>query len=157
MIKLKYKCSQFVTNYCCSIVNGICLGLAGKTQVLNRSTSVGEFVKIGEENASIEVELYHPEEGNITVLRQFNKAGKSNWLLNGKKSGVREVERKVASLRIQVDNLCQFLPQDRIHEFSNLNSKDLLEKTVEVVEVVPRRVLEISKDAAKKEELIAKM
>ena len=79
------------------------------------------------------MELYHPEEGNITVLRQFNKAGKSNWLLNGKKSGVREVERKVASLRIQVDNLCQFLPQDRIHEFSNLNSKDLLEKTVDAV------------------------
>ena len=78
MIKLKYKCRQFVTNYCCSIVNGICLGLAGKTQVLNRSTSVGDFVKIGEENASIEVELYHPEEVNITVLRQFNKAGKSS-------------------------------------------------------------------------------
>ena len=101
--------------------------------MLNRAASVGEFVKIGEENASIEVELYHPEEGNIIIVREFNKAGKSNWKLNGKKSGVREVERKAAELRIQVDNLCQFLPQDRIHEFSTLNNKGLLESTVDAV------------------------
>ena len=79
------------------------------------------------------MELYQPEEGNIIVVREFNKAGKSNWKLNGKKSGVREVERKVAELRIQVDNLCQFLPQDRIHEFSQLDNKGLLASTVDAV------------------------
>ena len=33
----------------------------------------------------------------------------------------------------QTGNLCQFLPQDKVHEFSKMNSKELLYKTVEAV------------------------
>ena len=116
-----------------SIVNGICLGLAGKPNVLNRANSLAEFIRIGADTASIEIELYHPAEGNIIILRQFDKNNKSSWRLNGQKSGLREVERKVSELKIQVDNLCQFLPQDRIHEFSALNNKGLLDSTVDAV------------------------
>ena len=116
-----------------SIVNGICLGLAGKPSVLNRANSLAEFVRIGAETASIEVELFHPAQGNLVVFRQFDKNNKSVWKLNGQKSGLREVERTVAELRIQVDNLCQFLPQDKIHDFSTLNNKGLLDSTVDAV------------------------
>ena len=35
--------------------------------------------------------------------------------------------------RIQVDNLCQFLPQDKVHDFSRQNSKGLLDSTVDAV------------------------
>ena len=37
------------------------------------------------------------------------------------------------ALKIQTDNLCQFLPQDKVHDFSRLNSKGLLDSTVEAV------------------------
>ena len=81
----------------------------------------------------IEVELFHPSEDNVLIVRQFDKAGKSVWKINGKKAGVREVEKKVAEFRIQVDNLCQFLPQDKVHDFSRLDSKGLLNSTVDAV------------------------
>ena len=46
---------------------------------------------------------------------------------------MREVERLVAKFRIQVDNLCQFLPQHNVHDFSRLNSKGLVGSTVDAV------------------------
>ena len=53
--------------------------------------------------------------------------------VNGKKVGQKEVEKLVAELRIQVGNLCQFLPQDKVYEFSRLNNKGLLDSTVDAV------------------------
>ena len=92
-----------------------------------------DFIRVGEQVASIEVELFHPDQENVVIFRQFDRNGKNVWTINGKKSGVREVERKVAEFRIQVDNLCQFLPQDKVHDFSRLNSKGLLDSTVDAV------------------------
>ena len=36
-----------------TIVNGICLGLAGKTSVLGRASSITDFIKVGEESAEV--------------------------------------------------------------------------------------------------------
>ena len=116
-----------------TIVNGICLGLAGKTSVLGRASSITDFIKVGEESAEVEVELFHPDSDNMVICRKWDQSGKNVWTINGKKVGLREVERLVAKFRIQVDNLCQFLPQDKVHDFSRLNSKGLLDSTVDAV------------------------
>jgi hypothetical protein len=44
-----------------------------------------------------------------------------------------QVEDLVTKLNIQVDNLCQFLPQDRVADFSKMNSHQLLENTEKCV------------------------
>lgn len=33
-------------------------------------------------------------------------------------------------MSFQTDNLCQFLPQDKVHDFSKMNPRELLAKTV---------------------------
>ena len=116
-----------------SIVNGICLGLAGKTNLLGRSTNIQDFIRVGQEEASIEIELYNPSPANVRIRRRFDRSGSSSWTVDGKVCGVREVERTVGQFRIQVDNLCQFLPQDKVHDFSRLNSRGLLDSTVDAV------------------------
>jgi len=116
-----------------TIVNGICLGLAGKTSVLGRASSIADFIKVGEEFAQVEVELFHPENANVVICRRWDQSAKNTWTVDGKKVGLRDVERMVAKFRIQVDNLCQFLPQDKVHDFSRLNSKGLLDSTVDAV------------------------
>lgn len=35
----------------------------------------------------------------------------------------------IAQFNIQVDNLCQFLPQDRVQDFTKMNAQDLLQNT----------------------------
>lgn len=59
---------------------------------------------MGEDRATIEVELFHPEQDNVVIFRQIDRDGKSVWTINGKRSGLREVERAVAEFRIQVTN-----------------------------------------------------
>ena len=50
----------------------------------------------------------------------------SEWKLNGSRSNQKQVVNFVRQLNIQTDNLCQFLPQDKVHEFSKLNEKGQL-------------------------------
>ena len=57
---------------------------------------------MGEDRATIEVELFHPKQDNVVIFRQIDRDGKSVWTINGKRSGLREVERAVAEFRIQV-------------------------------------------------------
>lgn len=44
-----------------------------------------------------------------------------------------QIEDLVSKLNIQVDNLCQFLPQDRVADFSKMNPQLLLENTEKCV------------------------
>lgn len=37
--------------------------------------------------------------------------------------------QEVAAFKIQVGNLCQFLPQDRVQDFAKMNAQELLENT----------------------------
>ena len=99
-----------------TIVNGICLGLAGKTAVLGRASNLSEFIKIGEQEAMVEVELFVPDV-NVVIQRKWWQDNKSFWTIRGRKMTQKEVEQVVAHFRIQVDNLCQFLPQDKVHDF----------------------------------------
>ena len=53
--------------------------------------------------------------------------------MNGAKKNEKEIRAFVADLNIQTDNLCQFLPQDKVYEFSRMTPKDLLHRTVDAV------------------------
>lgn len=44
-----------------------------------------------------------------------------------------QVEELVASLNIQVSNLCQFLPQDRVADFVKMSNTELLTNTMQAV------------------------
>ncbi len=44
-----------------------------------------------------------------------------------------QVEEAVAKLNIQVNNMCQFLPQDKVAEFTKMTPQQLLENTEKAV------------------------
>merc|ERR1712226_1204481 len=73
--------------------------------------------------------------GNYVIKRKLCKDAKtkSHWTLNGKVATAKEINALVKSLNIQTDNLCQFLPQDKVHDFSKMNSKQLLGKTIDAI------------------------
>ena len=136
---------------------GICLGLAGKPGVLGRATSIADYIKVGEEEAEILVELWG-EEGNVTVERRWGRDNKSTWSVGGRRCSQKEVEEVVSRLRIQVDNLCQFLPQDKVHDFSRQSSSQMLNSTVDAVgnlglKEKHRQLKELQKNATEGEDL----
>ncbi|KAI1111861.1 P-loop containing nucleoside triphosphate hydrolase protein [Nemania sp. NC0429] len=126
-----------------SLVCAICLGLGYHPKHLGRASHVGEFVKHGEESATIEVELQKRpnDRANHVVRVQINREDNGRkWWLNGKESTHKAVQELTRKLKIQIDNLCQFLPQDKVAEFAGLTPTRLLEETLRAA--APEEILE---------------
>ncbi|KAF2177212.1 P-loop containing nucleoside triphosphate hydrolase protein, partial [Zopfia rhizophila CBS 207.26] len=115
-----------------TLVCAICLGLGWSPLNLGRAKELGEFVKHGSREAEIEIELAAAknQSTNPVIRRVIKKDGnKSVFYINGRQSTQKEVVRLAKSFAIQIDNLCQFLPQDRVAEFAGLTPIDLLRET----------------------------
>lgn len=53
-------------------------------QLLGRATSIGAYVKRGEESGYIKITLRgDSKEDRITIMRKMDARNKSEWLLNG--------------------------------------------------------------------------
>ncbi|XP_058105367.1 structural maintenance of chromosomes protein 5 isoform X2 [Magnolia sinica] len=117
-----------------SLVCAIALGLAGEPQLLGRASSVGAYVKRGEVSGYIKISLRgDTAEEKICITRKIDKNNKSEWLVNGKAVSKRDVVEVIKRFNIQVNNLTQFLPQDRVCEFAKLTPIQLLEETEKAV------------------------
>ncbi|CAK7562974.1 MAG: Structural maintenance of chromosomes protein 5 [Sporothrix epigloea] len=130
-----------------SLVCAICLGLGFHSNVLGRATTFGDFVKHGRTHAVVEIELQaRPDDlTNHTVRLRINREDNSRkFWLNGQETPLKRVQALMAELRIQVDNLCQFLPQDRVAEFAGLNNVDLLAKTLEAAAPLEMKTMQAS-------------
>ena len=54
-------------------------------QLLGRATSVGAYVKRGEESGHIKISLRgDTKDGQINITRKIDTRNKSEWLFNGK-------------------------------------------------------------------------
>ena len=120
-----------------TLVCAICLGLGWPTHHLGRAKDPAEFVKHGCREATIEIELQRKESGQgvtrknpvitRTIIRDNNK---SKFTLNGAHSTQKGIMALCKNtFNIQIDNLCQFLPQDRVVEFAQMNPIQVLEST----------------------------
>lgn len=130
-----------------SLVCALCLGLAGATsvrppvnaappppltrpQLLGRAKELKDFVKRGESSATVTVSL---SSGNparpLVVSRVMDAENHSKWTLNGAACLQNKVVEAVAGLNVQLDNLCQFLPQDRVVAFAQMSPCELLVET----------------------------
>ena len=116
-----------------TLVCAICLGLGWEPSHLGRQKNIGDFVKNGQDKGEIEIELAADpkrQSSNPIVTTKITRQGnKSDFLINGKKETKKAVLKLMRSFSIQVDNLCQFLPQDRVAEFARLSPIELLAQT----------------------------
>lgn len=87
-------------------------------------------MKNGKTKAHIEIEIVSNAEGKIVCFhRTFDKDSKEVYKVDGVKVARKEYLRQVKQLNIQVDNLCMFLPQDRVQDFTKMNPQQLLHNT----------------------------
>ena len=118
-----------------SIVCAICLGLNGKPRLLGRSTDEREYIKYGSQSTWLKIELFNTEGPNFMIERTV-RAGlpKNSWELNGETARAEQIENLKMQLKIQIDNLCQFLPQDRVQAFSAMNEIERLESSMNSID-----------------------
>ena len=106
--------------------------IANLQQHLGRARDVSEFVKAGSREATIEIELQkdHRTRRNPIITRIIKKEGnKSIYTLNSQAVSGKGVQDLARSMNIQIDNLCQFLPQDKVVEFAAMTPVELLQST----------------------------
>ncbi|GAB1609431.1 structural maintenance of chromosomes protein 5-like [Argonauta hians] len=116
-----------------TIICAICLGLGGKTSLLGRASQLSEYIRYGKSKGSIEIELFNPDGDNYVIHREISKNNMSVWYVNGRSANLKAVEEMTVRLRIQVGNLCQFLPQEKVADFSRMSQQELLENTEKAV------------------------
>lgn len=127
-----------------SFVCAIALGLNGKTDLLGRAKELGEFVKRGETKATIEITLKRTSgEGDevdvvkrtLTKTKGGTKASTSSaWHINGQPSNSAEVDELVKGKHhVELENLTNFLPQDKVASFAGLSEMDKLSTTEKTV------------------------
>lgn len=88
-----------------------------------------DWIKHGCEEALIEVNIFHDEINTTAFQRQFNVTGMDEFKINEKKFNRKQFLSRVKEFNIQVENLCQFLPQDRVQDFAKMNHQELLANT----------------------------
>ncbi|KAI2064306.1 Structural maintenance of chromosomes protein 5 [Ophidiomyces ophidiicola] len=113
-----------------TLVCAICLGLGEGPQHLGRARDAAEYIKHGCKEATIEIELAgEPGQRNSVITRVIKRENKSVFTINGKQVPGKAVRKLAKQLSIQIDNLCQFLPQDKVCQFAALAPVELLQST----------------------------
>ena len=94
-------------------------------------------MKHGCQEASIEIELSKDPrrfKRNVIIRCVIKKDGnKTIYSVNGENKSKKATVELARSLSIQIDNLCQFLPQDKVVEFAAMTPVELLKSTERAV------------------------
>ncbi|KAG2448839.1 hypothetical protein HYH02_006190 [Chlamydomonas schloesseri] len=129
-----------------SLVCALCIGLGGSLKNLGRAEDTKSFVRDGANSCWIETTLSSGGEGRDFVIRrtitlrservinadrqeEVVKRYSSDYKINGVDRSQKDVDKLIKKLNIQFDNLCQFLPQDKVVEFSRMDKYQLLAAT----------------------------
>lgn len=111
-----------------TLVSAICLGLGGRIDLIKRK-NLKSMIKSGFNESTIQITLKGKEPNvNHLIERKFTER-ESKWKVNNRKSDEKSVRKLVQSFNIQLDNLCHFLPQERVAEFAGLSPEKLLLET----------------------------
>lgn len=100
-------------------------------------------MKHGCQEATIEIELAGDRKYPQAVIRcRITREGnKTSFYFNGSPSSKKEILNIARHFSIQIDNLCQFLPQDKVVEFAAMNPVELLRSTQRAV--APQEMLDM--------------
>jgi structural maintenance of chromosomes protein 5 len=122
-----------------ALTHAICLACAGAVKSVGRADDTSHYIKVSHkrsENEDIsfcEVDILRAE-SIVTVRRVLSKESKSSkWFVDGKSVSQTSVKQLMDSLNIDVDNLCSFMPQDRVGSFTQQSAKGVLERTLECI------------------------
>lgn len=124
-----------------TVVSAVCIVFGGKPTLLGRNPDLGSYVKFGCSHANVEVWIYEPDSkiGHVSVRRIFDTDGKGKFFIDDRQVRQQDVYDKIIQkYDIQLDNLTQFMPQEKVAEFTNLRPDELLNLAIRALGGVDR-------------------
>ena len=123
-----------------TITHAVCLACAGTPGTVGRSPDITQFVKKGKEGQESYVEIDLMSGGvnktakTVRIRRAINSDAQQQVVQDGKNSTEKEVKTLTSALNIDVDNLCNFMAQDKVGDFTTQTNKGMLIRTLQSIE-----------------------
>ena len=94
-----------------------------------------QFVKHGKEGQECFVEVDILLNKEILNLKRVISDGSKQrkWFINREPSSLEKLKETLAKHSIDMENLCTFMPQDKVGLFSQYNPKEILQKTLQAI------------------------
>ncbi|KAM0674997.1 Structural maintenance of chromosomes protein 5 [Gurleya vavrai] len=126
-------------------INFLCLGTP---TTLSKNMALKDFIKFGQTTATIEGFFYGEAKRkpsirdftsfnsqnknfeNMTSIKRVFTINESHFYIDGEKAKKIDVSNLLNSWNINVMNMTQFLPQDRVSEFAKMNSEELFKQVL---------------------------
>ncbi|XP_053681071.1 structural maintenance of chromosomes protein 5 [Anopheles nili] len=113
-----------------AIVAGIVLGMGGTCKLLSRCENIDSYIKNGKDSATIRISIYHDNQRTVQwFTRKFDHNRTNTFQIDNETVSQQAYLQQIRTYNIQVENLCQFLPQDRVQDFTKMNPRELLLNT----------------------------
>uniref|UniRef100_A0A182LZF6 Structural maintenance of chromosomes protein 5 n=1 Tax=Anopheles culicifacies TaxID=139723 RepID=A0A182LZF6_9DIPT len=112
-----------------AIMAGIVLGMGGNCKVLSRCDNIDSYIKNGKESATIRMSVYQKNGTLRWFSRTFDHNRLNKFEIDGETVSQQVYLQQIQTYNIQVDNMCQVLPQDRVQDFTKMNPRELLLNT----------------------------
>uniref|UniRef100_A0A1B0AD99 Structural maintenance of chromosomes protein 5 n=1 Tax=Glossina pallidipes TaxID=7398 RepID=A0A1B0AD99_GLOPL len=124
-----------------TLVSATLLCLGGEPKLLARSNFIRDYIKNGCSSAKIRVEMCAEQKDkenlcdtkSVEFTRTFDKNDKSECFIDDRSYSHRDCLKAISKFNIQVNNLCQFLPQDRVQDFAKMSPQEILSNTISSV------------------------
>ena len=124
-----------------TITHAVCLACAGTPATVGRSPDITQFVKKGKEGQESYVEIDLLSESvnktskTVRIRRAISSESRtSKWSKDDKNSSEKEIKSLMSALNIDVDNLCNFMAQDKVGDFTTQTNKGMLMRTLQSIE-----------------------
>lgn len=109
-----------------SIANAIAFAFNGSPRTIGKSKDMAEYIKFGCQEAEICVEVWFKEQ-KVRLSRRVS-ANYNYYYIDEELVAQRRYFELLKEMNIDVNNLCTFLPQERVGEFCKMDPRELLEE-----------------------------
>lgn len=114
-----------------TIANAIAFIFGGTTRILNKSKNLMDFIKFNTNDSFIEVKIKKKDK-ILTIRRSLMSYKNSSlWFLNGVSTPFVKIQQIYVKLKININNICNYLPQEKVAEFTRFSPEDLFNTFVE--------------------------
>jgi structural maintenance of chromosomes protein 5 len=141
-----------------TLTHAICLACAGSTGTVGRSGELKQFVKKGKEGEPekyVEVDMMKSND-IVTIRRDLSgDDNSSHWYLNSKPVSKKVIKDLMVQMSVDVDNLCSFMAQDKVGNFTLQSPKEMLQTTLKSIRDrdESKTLYEIQMELASKEQM----
>ncbi|KAF7683099.1 Structural maintenance of chromosomes protein 5 [Astathelohania contejeani] len=135
-----------------TIANAIAFVMGGSPKTVGKTKDISDYVKFGEMDGYIEAVVKH-DNGIITIKRIiYRNQKRTNWFIDGRAAKQTEIDALLMRMKINVDSLCQFLPQEKVSHFAQLSPEELLDETIrsdEKIMIIKEELFELEQSREK--------